>query len=348
MANFLPSAIRAQPGNADNTNIEVYGSDLHDLGDDGIFFYDTAGFRVEGSRIWNVNEKTDDPGQTLGNSDDWFHNDGLQTSGGVSDVHVQDSWLGQKIQWAAEKGKTNSNTEFSRLWLAGSTTYGNINGISSGGKILSTTQRDIKVFKNGQAPSGAGYDADFDNFRTDFVDNSQRAIWPQTYFAAGQFEVSASNITTGVPVGMNLTDGLISDINQIRDYPTNPANLWRIAHPYVTYAVYLKLLPELMPTTAPAGLLPTGSVPAVDAQNRLQHRSSEVIAVGNAAGHVLADHGTTSPQMIVGVSALAGLSVVSLGLLVSPFVSPTSLIGLQSCRIRNIIRRTFLALIRGS
>ena len=238
MANPLPTAIRTRAGSEASERVGVFGSDFYDIGDDAIFLADVDGVRLEGLRIWNVDERGADPGQALGTDQDWFHNDGIQTIGGVSDVQIVDSWIGQKIQWGTERGDIVDAT-FERLWLAGSSTFGQINETTNGGRILDNVQRDIRVFANGQR--GTTYDEVYDTFRTDFVDGDQRAVWPDTYFERGVFELPADDVTEGPPAGIAVRDGLLLDIDDVVDHPDNPANRWRDAHPYGTYSEYLLL-----------------------------------------------------------------------------------------------------------
>jgi hypothetical protein len=237
MANPLPTAIRMRAGvesGGDNARIGVFGSDFHDIGDDAIFLADARAVRLEGLRIWNVDEKSFDPGQVYGNDQDWFHNDGIQTVGAISDVQIADSWIGQKIQWGAEGGDIE-DVDVRRLWFAGSSTFGQINAVENGGKILDNTQDDVRVFANGQK-NGVAHD----KLRTDFVDGVQRAIWPRQYLQAGVFEIPATNVTTAVPAGITLSNGKLTNINEVRDHPENPANKWRRAHRYATWGSFLK------------------------------------------------------------------------------------------------------------
>ena len=239
MPNPLPTGIRLRTGeesNVGNTRVGVFGSDLHDLGDDGLFLTDAKGIRLEGLRIWNIDEKSSDPGQSLGSNEDWFHNDGIQTVGGIQDVHILDSWIGQKVQWGAEDSDIR-DVEFRRLWYAGSSTFGQINEVKGSGRILNNTQQDIRAFGNGQR--GAKSDPAFDLFRTDFVDGKQRAVWPNDFSQRGVFEMTSSAVTEEAPPGVAVADGVLVNVAQLLDRPDNPANQWRTAHPYATYSAYV-------------------------------------------------------------------------------------------------------------
>jgi hypothetical protein len=229
MANPMPTGLWVTTSDG----VGVYGSDLHDVGDDGIMLVNTDGVRVEGTRIWNISEDSYDPGRSFGNSGDWFHNDGIQDVSGGAGIAIEDSWVGQKIQWTADRRELN-DTHFRRLWLAGSSTFGMIAAVRGGGRILASSMTDIRAFANGRAvyPS-------HDRARTDFVDGTQRAVWPRQHFEAGRFELPATNIDTTTPAGIATTNGRLNDINQVRDHPDNPANRWRTAHPYTTWNTHL-------------------------------------------------------------------------------------------------------------
>ena len=62
MANPRPKAISIRNYQSDTANsIELYGADIHDVGDDGLNVQGSD-IRVEGARIWNVDEQGADPG----------------------------------------------------------------------------------------------------------------------------------------------------------------------------------------------------------------------------------------------------------------------------------------------
>ena len=239
MANPFPTGARVREGVFDRSvlseRVGFWGSDFHDLADDGILLSGARGVSLVGLRIWNVDEKRSDPGQSLGSSQDWFHNDGIQTVGDIQDVHILDSWIGQKIQWGAE-GRDIRDVEFRRLWYAGSSTFGEINEVKGSGRILNNTQQDIRVFANGQKNGPA-----FDGFQTDFVDGAQRAVWSRHYQKAGVFEIAATRVTLGAPAGVTVAGGRLTDINQVRNHRDNPANQWRQTHGYATWGSVLAL-----------------------------------------------------------------------------------------------------------
>lgn len=232
MKNPYPTALRIRQGvddtSRENQRIGVFGSDLHDLGDDGIIFGFTRGFRVEGVNIWNIEEKGYDPGRQNGNGGDWWHGDSIQTVGASRDVAVSDSWLGQKVQWGSEDRDVVSSS-LRRIWIAGSRTYAQITGVKPGGRILNNVEDSIRAFGNK------------DRFRIDFVDGDQKAVWADQHYQAGRFEMRASNIDTSVPAGITVSNGALADVNQVRQHRDNPANRWRAAHPLGSYRGYLGL-----------------------------------------------------------------------------------------------------------
>lgn len=245
MANPLPTAVRMRQGmrntSLENERVGFWGSDFSDIGDDGIFVTRAQQVNVAGVRIWNIDERRADPGRTLGSSQDWFHNDAIQTVGGVRGVVVADSWIGQKVQWGAE-GRHIESSAFRNLWYAGSSTFGQINDIRNGGRILGNVQDNIRAFGNGQRNG-----LNFDFLRTDFVDGVQRGIGDRHYYQAGVFEMTTTRVTTGPPAGVVVRDGRLVDINQVRDHQDNPANRWRAAQPYATYATFLRTVGLALP-----------------------------------------------------------------------------------------------------
>ena len=239
MANPFPTALRIRSSLRDpgrhNRRIGIYGSDISDVGDDGVFFGFARGVRLAGLRIWNVDERGQDPGRELDNDQDWWHNDGIQTVGAIEDVEISDSWIGQKVQWSTE-GRDILDARFQRLWLAGSRTFGQINGLA-GGRILRNVQEDITVFGNGQ--QGGRHTPDLDRFRVDIVDGEQRAVWSAQHHDPGRFEIRASRVSDAVPAGVTVRNGILVDLAQVRDHPQNPANRWRSSYPYGSYRQHL-------------------------------------------------------------------------------------------------------------
>jgi hypothetical protein len=241
MANPHPTAIRMRHGDDGERNLRVgvYGSDLHDLGDDGVFLGHAQSVRLEGLRIWDVDDKQRyDPGERFAVSDDWFHNDSIQAVAPTSEVVIADSWLGEKVQWGTSNG-TIAGARFERLWIAGSRTFGQLSVLNGTGKILDTTQTEIRAFANGQ--NRGSYVAGQDRFRSDFVDGEQVAIWPAQHREKGVFEIRARQVVDTVPLGITTRAGVLTDLGEIQDHRNNPANRWRAQHPYASWVDYLAL-----------------------------------------------------------------------------------------------------------
>lgn len=228
MANPLPTALRIRSVDGHrNARIGVFGSDIHHVGDDGIFFTSVDGLRLEGVRIWDVDEKGFDPGHSFGDDADWFHNDALQTAGSVRDIEIRDSWFGQKVQWTAQEQDIVDAT-FERVWIAGSRTWAQIVGVHGEGRILRNRQRAILIFGNRHAD------------RVDYVDGVRQALWPDQHHDAGRFEMT-TDAGTALPAGISLNQDGVADAELVRDHAMNPANQWRAAHPYESYGDHLDL-----------------------------------------------------------------------------------------------------------
>ena len=247
--NNSPQITQVAPTSAPNKNIEFYGNDWSEIGDDGFSGYSANDMKMIGCRIWHTRSRTPiadggdnvegDPGNSLGSSQDWIHNDSVQTTGGWLRFAMADTWLGQNMQFAGE-GKANTDCTFNRVWLAGSTAFGMQIGtaINAAGKILSCTMDDCRAFCNGQL-NGAAYNKlshDYQSFYGGTAD------WPNTIHIAGQFEFIRTNIDLTIPSGIATTTvsgvPILNNINEVRDHGENPANIWRAANPYSSRDAY--------------------------------------------------------------------------------------------------------------
>lgn len=224
MANPFPSAFRMRSDVARPTvpsrDIGIYGSDIHDVGDDGVFFYSTSGLTLQGVRIWGVDEGTHDP-------QDWWHNDSVQTTGGTNGVRIEDSYLGQKVQWGAQAGDI-ANLRATRLWIAGSHTVAWINDVWRGRRLVSSVQEDIRAWGNGQTAWG-GYNRGYDKVRLDILDGVHR-VWGGPSHGSNRLVMPGTRLSDAAPAGVGMRNGTMTDVRQALEHPDNPANRWRAEH----------------------------------------------------------------------------------------------------------------------
>ena len=132
MANPRPDALIVANYQADTANsIQLYGVDIHDVGELGVHLSGND-HSIVGSRIWNIDEGTYDPGYGVPGGDGSQGNT-IQTDGGVYRAVVQDSYLNGKVQWAAVGNTLDS--QFDDLWMAGSQNAGILVDASSGQSV---------------------------------------------------------------------------------------------------------------------------------------------------------------------------------------------------------------------
>ena len=170
--NYSPTTVRiGLDGSTLPERTSFFGSDFHDVGDDAIFVTGQIGGTVTGVRIWDVDEAGVDPGFGGNNPrGDLIHNDSIQTSGGLQHFAVTDSFLGQNLQWGAQAG-SNHDTEFARLWIAGSAGFGMILDTENG-HTNTGSMKTIRAWGNGTHTEP--YDPAFDRFRLDILDGQRR------------------------------------------------------------------------------------------------------------------------------------------------------------------------------
>lgn len=109
-----PNGIEAEGSN----RIGVYGADIDSIGHDAVFLSGTSNLTIRGSKIMNVWHQGLQQGR--GNSrcgwggSDNYHNDGIQIyPGGVSNLIVEDSYLGRHaIPQVDNGGSSNTNLVF--------------------------------------------------------------------------------------------------------------------------------------------------------------------------------------------------------------------------------------------
>jgi hypothetical protein len=213
MGNPRPKTISIRDSQSDTANfVELYGADIHDVGDDGLDIQGSD-IRVEGTRIWNIDEGTHDPGYGgAGGATDAFHNDSIQTGGGAYRVAVQHSYIAGKIQWGAQTGNVR-DSQFDDLWMAGSRNAGII--VDSWEYPIAGHLKDIRSFGNRYG------------FRVDVKKSAPIRLWPEVYYPT----LTTSGIDTTAPSGTLDSNGKLIP-SAVLEHIDNPANRWRGANSY--------------------------------------------------------------------------------------------------------------------
>jgi hypothetical protein len=235
---------------------QILGADIHDVGDDGVYVDKSQSGVIDGTRIWNVNKKTYDPGYNpwVPGMTELIHNDGIQTPGATSDLTVADSYVGQTITVGGDNANS-SNLQFSNLWIARCDGVG-MDLYSQNGNTVSGGMQNIQAWSNGYAINP--YDPGWDWIRVDIVDSNQ-VSWP-TSLNDPRLNVTSSgtNLNQVAPPGVTMTGGRMLDQTQALNSPLDPALVWRGAHPYNSWPAYFGF-----PTSAlPSSLTPTTQDPS--------------------------------------------------------------------------------------
>ena len=228
---------------------QFLGADIHDVGDDGIYVDKSQSGVIDGTKIWNVNEKTYDPGYNPWNPNitDLIHNDGIQIPGAVWDLTVADSYVGQTITVGGDNASVK-NLTWRNLWLSRADGVG-MDFYSQNNYSLTGQMSDIRSWGEGYAQNP--YDPWWDQLRVDIV-NSVLVRWP-TDLNSPLLAITSSgtNLNQSPPPGVTMTNGKMLDQSQALDNPLNPANVWRASHPYNTWPAYFGFPDPGTTTTAP-------------------------------------------------------------------------------------------------
>jgi hypothetical protein len=232
MTNALPKAIWIGDHTQGHTVTctQILGADIHDVGDDGVYVDKSQGAAIVGTRIWNIDKKTYDPGYNpwIPSLNALMHNDGVQVPGAVQDLTMADSYVGQTITVGGDNASA-SNLQWHDLWIARADGVGMVL-YSQDGYRVSGAMANIQAWSNGFGEQP--YDPTWDQIRVDIVDGKQ-VTWPGS-LQDPRLSVSTSGtvINQQAPSGVSMSTGRMTDQTQALDDVANPANVWRAAAPY--------------------------------------------------------------------------------------------------------------------
>jgi hypothetical protein len=241
MENALPKAIWiGEQTSRTVKGTQLLGADVHDVGDDGVFVDHSEGAVIQGTRIWNIDRKSYDPGVNpwLHQYSDLFHNDAVQIPGNVHDFTLVDSSIGTTASIGGDNA-TSTKLTFKNLWIADSFGLGFIFGVSHNNKVTGSMQ-DIRGWGNGTThPNDPGWD----QIRVDINEHSQ-ATWPASLHDSRiQISSLGTNLNQAPPPGVTMSGRTMTDPQQALDSSLNPANVWRSAHPYTSWWSYFHFPP---------------------------------------------------------------------------------------------------------
>lgn len=221
----------------------VFGSDIHDCGDDGVFFDKTSG-GIMGHRIWNVEEKQYDPNVNPWNSGDLFHNDAVQTPGAV-DLQIASGYQ----QCVSNLGGDNASCilALDDLWIAGSGAVGLL-VISQKNLYTQLSLRSVVGWSNGM---GFRNDSGWNTMMTQFCDDRQIISWGTQDVTSsqggavgmGRFNIPNRFVTKDLggnsdrvsPGGFAMQGPYLEDKLAPLNDPRNPALRWRERNPYMSW-----------------------------------------------------------------------------------------------------------------
>ena len=254
MANPLPKAIWIGESVSGRSlmRTQIIGADVHDVGDDGIYVDKSMNGVVQGTRIWNVEEKNYDPGYNPWNPNikDLIHNDGLQIPGAVYGFTMADSYVGQTITVGGDNAPAKGLT-WRNLWLSRADGVGMLLYTQNGYQVTGSMQ-NIRSWSEGYKQNP--YDSGWDQLRVDIA-NDKQATWPSSLNDPNlQVTSAGDNYNQQAPSGVTMSGGRMNDQSQALDNPQNPANVWRAAHPYNSWPNLLGL-PTDSKTTPPPVVL---------------------------------------------------------------------------------------------
>jgi hypothetical protein len=183
------------------TRVGFHGSEIHDVGDDGLLVNNASDVLVEGVRITRVNEKSYDP-------QDLIHNDAIQTTGRVSRLQIRDSELGAAL-WVGTERSGDVSLSVENTWLHGSVSVGI-------GLAAKTTDDGVPLRVVGRRSDVVSFGHNSGRDRADFVDGVQRPPGSRP----GRVVMEDRNVRTDPPPSTAVS----------------PALEWRARNPYASWA----------------------------------------------------------------------------------------------------------------
>src|SRR5262249_18703188 len=138
---------------------QILGADVHDVGDDGVYIDKSRGAVIDGTKVWNVEKKTYDPGYNpwVPGIKDLMHNDAVQIPGAVADLPIADSYIGQAVTVGGDN-ESSTNLNWKNLWVTDADGAGMDFAVQNGFR-LTGSMRDIRAWSNGtQHPNDSGWD----------------------------------------------------------------------------------------------------------------------------------------------------------------------------------------------
>jgi hypothetical protein len=232
MTNAVPKAIWIgdQTQGHTVTCTQILGADIHDVGDDGVYVDKSQDASIVGTRIWNVQKKTYDPGYNpwIPSLNALIHNDSVQIPGAVQDFTMADSYAGQSITVGGDNANA-ADLQWHDMWIAHADGAGMVL-YSQNGYRVQGAMSNIRGWSNGY--SQQPYDPGWDQVRVDVVDGNQVA-WPRSLDDARlSIATSGTILNQQAPSGVAMSGGRMTDQDQALDDSANPANVWRVAAPY--------------------------------------------------------------------------------------------------------------------
>lgn len=241
MANPTSQTIRVD--DVGSGPFSVNWCDFHNIGEDGIFDSSYATWEVVGNRFWDIyhhnipkaSAYSDDGVNYLNpvNGLTCMHSDCFQSEGGSNITFTDNQACGHLELTSAN---TSLSVVINRIWTFGCEGNGasltELNGNSTNGSV-----DNVLWDANGQYAGGTGAHP----AHSQVNDNG----WNGEHFPDPS-HFTVGTITRGLPSGVTKTNGLLDDLTgpnfpdipSITNHAANPANLWRAAHPYSSWATY--------------------------------------------------------------------------------------------------------------
>jgi hypothetical protein len=267
--NHVPTMFTAGRGGA--SGLQVYGDDFHSAVATPMVFGAVTNVTLQGVRVYGLDGRFDGfagaPGTDPRNTIETLN--GLH--GPVSNVSVLDTYL----EGAFSLWNTNSGTDTNLLWQDIWYAYGDATPFQlssgNGNPVLNARRVNWQVF----GPlAGAATDP------LVYVDGVG-SVGPAAFDQQNRVQLSDVNVSYGYP----------PDVSSMRDAlasGSNPANVWRTAHPYDTWPAFFRwptpTAAASTPTTGPPASYPGGTNIAPFA---MVTASSENFSTGQVAAKVV-------------------------------------------------------------
>lgn len=218
-----------------DTDIGVYGCDLHGCKNDALYIQGAIGLEVIGNQIWDIYHYRQSPPNESGGY--LWHSDAIQIewlTGGT----ISDNFIGGNRQYECYDANI-TNLVNSNNWLGGSPQIGGVLLDKMSRNFVNTSFTNERWWGGGQYINASGGFTSSPTYGDPGYDIY--LFNAQTGTQSPPSGVTVTGTVHGPPSGVPMSGGLVTDLPgqaSARIHASNPANIWRAANPYNSWVTY--------------------------------------------------------------------------------------------------------------